>query len=175
MQHVLFNKTNINHFMWLENKEILEIHVKDRNMALVTYKHGNTTKKAKVTRIDIMDAIVQNRQKRSKNIKITNNYDGTYTAENPIKETQYTIKPYFKKITCTCPDWANLSIALETDEVACKHVFAYLNTLGFSNLQEYISEMKYYSSQEAEEFDEYLHRLEYETLAYSDVDLHVIN
>ena len=75
-------------------------------------------------------------------IEITNNYDGTYTAKG--QETESTIKPYFNKITCTCSDWSNLAIALDTDLVACEHVYAYLRFIGFDSIYDYILEIKHH-------------------------------
>ena len=174
MAHVLFNKQTIKDYLWVEPEEITNIHVIDRNTAEVTFKVNGKEYQWLLTKTDVLDGIVRSRSERSKHITITNNGDGSYKAYNPIKETSYTIKPYLDKVTCTCKDWCNLSISLSSEQVACKHVYSYLNYLGFGNLQEYIAEMNRLNSRFELEQDEYLQRLEYNTLAHSDVDLHAI-
>ena len=175
MEHALFNQQTIQDCLWVEPEEITSIQVIDRHTAEVTFKVNGQEYQWRVTKTDVLDGIVRSRKKRSEHITVTNNGDGSYKAYNPIKETSYTIKPYLDKVTCSCKDWCNLSISLDTEQVACKHVYSYLNYLGFGNLPEYIAEMNRLSSRLEQEQDEYLQRLEYNTLAHSDVDLHAVD
>ena len=140
MEHILYNATNIATFMHLDPKDIVNIEVLSKHKAIVSYRCKVEIKQRNIVFPDVLSTVMKNRMKRSLEIEITNNYDGTYTAKS--QETESTIKPYFNKITCTCSDWSNLSIALDTELVACEHVYAYLRFIGFDSIYDYISEMK---------------------------------
>lgn len=108
--------------------------IKSQDHCLVTLKSGETLK---VTAQEIKNILEDTRKKRSSNIEIIDNPDNTYTARNPIKETEYELISRDSSIHCTCPDYNNQAISLKSDEVYCKHIWALLKYLGFSDLSEY--------------------------------------
>jgi len=134
MRHLLFNFINVCNVTWLDRSDIKMILVKTQDYCIVTLKTGE---KIKVTAKEIKETITNRRKERAKNIEIIDNPDNTYTARNSIKESEYQLIPKDSYIYCTCPDYSNQSIALKSDDVCCKHIWALLGYLGFSSLSEY--------------------------------------
>ncbi len=54
----------------------------------------------------------------------------------------YKIQAYKDRIECECKDWANIASAANTQQVACKHVYAVLNKLGYGSLRDYVDSHK---------------------------------
>ncbi|BAQ63947.1 hypothetical protein [Geminocystis sp. NIES-3709] len=158
MRHILFNFCNVCNVTWLDRKDIKMITIKSNDHCLVTLKTGETLK---VTANEVKESLEQTRKKRSSNIEIIDNPDYTYTARNPIKETQYTLITKDSYIYCTCPDYNNQSIALKSDQVCCKHIWSLLEYLGFNSLLEY---KEYIETEQIEaEYQKYLDREFYDS------------
>jgi hypothetical protein len=62
---------------------------------------------------------------------------GGYVVSNPAKGSQYCATPYSDRIECACADYAN-QLRFYGRGV-CKHGYAVLHTLGFSDLRSYLA------------------------------------
>lgn len=164
MKHVLFNYSNIEALTWIDQQEIKMIHVKANQECYITLKTGE---KIRITAKDIEKVMQEKRQARMKNIKITNNFDGTYTAQNTIKETEYILTPYDDHITCTCPDYNNQSIALSTYKVCCKHIYKLLSHLACNSLEDYADMICAIAEEQINrQYQEHLEKEDYQHLAH---------
>lgn len=134
MSHILYNFTNICAVTWLERKEIKSITIKSPDHCLVNLKSGEVIT---VRANEVKEAIALNRKERTVDIEIIDNSDHSYTAFNAEKGTEYLLIPHDSYIFCNCNDYANQSIALNTTEVCCKHIWSLLGYLGFNDLAEY--------------------------------------
>ena len=136
MTHVVFSKQNLKDYLWLDDKDIKQILIGERT-CLVQLVSGE---KVKVTAEEILPIMEEKRRERAKNINIQDLEDGygSYVAINPIKDTEYLLRPYDNYVVCSCDDWKKQSIYLNTKQVCCKHIHALFRTLAVRNLQEYI-------------------------------------
>ena len=140
MQHIIFNHSNICAVTWLQPEHISQIHILNNRVCQVYLTNGL---KVRVTASQIKPVMEEKRKARLKNLQVLPTKLHNYLVRNEIKGTEYTVLPLIDHLECSCNDWKNQSIAFDTDQVCCKHIFALLRFLGFSQLsqyQEYVEE-----------------------------------
>ena len=133
MPHPVFNYSNISQLTWFNRSEINQIFVKNSREAIVILKD-----KVEITinRNQLKPIIEEKRSKSSEGLQVKES-EGFYLVKNPQKNTRYTVHPKSDHLFCNCSDYRNQYNAFESNQVACKHVFAVLGYLGFSSLKEY--------------------------------------
>jgi hypothetical protein len=134
MQHVIFNATNICSATWLEREEIRQIHILNNRQANIYLSNGE---KVRITAEQIKLIMEERRKARCKHLQVLPTNLSNYLVRNEIKNTEYTVLPLIEHLECNCSDWKNQSIAFDSNQICCKHVFGVLRFLGFSQLSEY--------------------------------------
>lgn len=88
---------------------------------------------------------VDRRQEDAKSLKVVDTpKKHQFLVINPVKETRYHCLTFLDSIDCVCEDYRNQ--ILHFKKGCCKHGYAVLNHLGFSNLNEYIESHRWCSS-----------------------------
>jgi len=64
-------------------------------------------------------------------------FQNLYTVSNPVKGSSYQVAMLDKKVDCTCDDFKNQVQFF--GKGCCKHAYAVLFKLGFTNLRDYIA------------------------------------
>lgn len=64
----------------------------------------------------------------------------TFVARAEGLDTSYFIYLDHDGMGCQCKDFRNLQVGLNQRNVACKHIYAMLNHLGYSSLSAYVNE-----------------------------------
>lgn len=92
-----------------------------------------------VSKKRFLQAFVDFRKQQSRQLEVTRNLvvADRYTVRNPVKESTYQVQ-LGEAIACGCEDFAQQIEAF--GKGCCKHLYATLNTLGFSSLNEYIAQ-----------------------------------
>jgi hypothetical protein len=87
---------------------------------------------------DFKVSYAKERQERAKGLQVTKMVkdDHSYTVRNENKV--YEVKCKADSITCSCPDHAHSIEVFGSEKVACKHVYAVLNELGYTSLASYL-------------------------------------
>lgn len=95
-----------------------------------------------LTKKDYLTKFAEERKERSQreDLSVTQfiNDDTRYTVRNNVKNKTYQIQLYYDSLKCSCPDYEISSDVLQTPQVACKHIYSVLNTLGCSSLKDYV-------------------------------------
>jgi SWIM zinc finger len=61
----------------------------------------------------------------------------TYTVRNETKQTHYQVQLLPGRLACTCGDFTNQQQVL--NQACCKHLYAVLQSCGYSSLAEYLN------------------------------------
>jgi hypothetical protein len=132
MAKIVFNKTNVAKYLGIKSNEIIGI-IDDSEIATVILKDSFY----KVTKQQLKGIIINDRKTRIDQVEIHSFGNEEYIAHNKEKTNSYIIRPKKDYIRCECEDYNQLTIAYDTDKMACKHIYKYLNLLGVNNLLEY--------------------------------------
>jgi hypothetical protein len=86
----------------------------------------------------------EERKARAKELIVTKRLDmkSGYTVRNESSKSAYKVKAFIDGLVCECPDYEISSQVMNSDKVACKHIYAVLGQLGYSSLREYIKGQK---------------------------------
>lgn len=91
---------------------------------------------------DYFDKFATERKDRAEkeDLKVTQNIqdESKFCVRNQVKGSIYQIQLYFDTLKCDCPDYEISSQVLNTPQVACKHIYSVLNTLGMGSLKDYV-------------------------------------
>jgi hypothetical protein len=133
MAKIVFNKVNVAKYLGIKTGEIVTIVPDNSEIATVVLKDCFY----KVTKQELKGLMINDRKQRIDQVEIHSFGKGEYIAHNKDKENSYIIRPKKDYVRCECEDYHWLSVAFDTDKMACKHIYKYLNLLGVNNLLEY--------------------------------------
>ena len=130
---IIYTKTNCAIALGLKTTQIKQILIDCNPVQVVAVIDGNEHILV-VEKYEALVALASTRKERSTNLKVEQAENGTQW-----KCKGYKITTHRKYIECECKDWQNLCDATGTNQVACKHTYAVLNSLNYESLRDYVA------------------------------------
>jgi hypothetical protein len=116
-----------------------EIALKVREFERVMWVHVAGHRPTFISKSVYRQHFVERRRKESQKL-IARNQGDYWVVYNPAKQTSYCVEALPAEISCNCEDYGNQIKLLGRG--CCKHGYAVLAQLGFTNLRDYLATAK---------------------------------
>ncbi len=111
--------------------------------AYVCFVHVKGQRPTFISKKAFKQHFVDRRKADSKSFSVSRIKDNEFRVINPQKCSMYSVWVFQDGLDCECYDYQNQIVMLK--KACCKHCYAVLNHLGFSNLSDYIEHHRWAS------------------------------